>query len=192
MWLLTIQRSFRLSPVLVLEAIWGITCAQPMMVPMLTPCKATATGACLKCRNFETRSKLAKFSGMVVSASANQFSTKAPSSFRSLILNSHCSCHERRPFSAPYHLPGHCVTHAQSFCRSPPRQLWLTVHRQIWDMRSPSKPFDLNLNTKVSTELHWVQLFILYICLGMTLMLDKLPCAIVYCHVVRCVLHIVE
>jgi len=42
-----------------------------------------------------------KFSGIVVSTRANQYSAKAPSSFRSLILNSCCSCHRRRPFSAP-------------------------------------------------------------------------------------------
>jgi len=44
----------------------------------------------------------------------------------------------------------------------------------------------------VITELQCVQLFIQYICLVTTLMLDKLPCAAVYCHPVLCVLHIVE
>jgi hypothetical protein len=37
----------------------------------------------------------------VVSAWANQYSTKAPSMFRSLILNTCCSCHWRRQFSPP-------------------------------------------------------------------------------------------
>jgi hypothetical protein len=32
---------------------------------------------------------------------ANQYSTKAPSMFRSLILNTRCSCHWRRQFSPP-------------------------------------------------------------------------------------------
>jgi len=140
MWLLTIHRSFRLSPVLLLVAISGITCAQPTIFPMLKTCKATAAGAFLTCTNFETGSKLPEFSGIVVSARANQNSTQAPSSFWSLMLNSRCSCHGRRPFSAPLHLPGSCFTHTQSFRRSPPRQLWLSVHRHIWDMRSPSKP----------------------------------------------------
>jgi hypothetical protein len=45
--------------------------------------------------------KLHQFSSIVVSARANQYSTKAPSSFWSLILNSHSSCHGRLPFSAP-------------------------------------------------------------------------------------------
>jgi len=44
----------------------------------------------------------------------------------------------------------------------------------------------------VNTELHCVQLFIGYICLVTTLMLDKLPRAAVCSHVVRCVLCIVE
>jgi hypothetical protein len=44
----------------------------------------------------------------------------------------------------------------------------------------------------VNTELHCVQLFIRYIRLVTTLMLDKLPCAAVYCHAVCCVLRIVE
>jgi len=50
--------------------------------------------------HFETESKVPEFSGIVVSARAYQYSTKAPSSFRRLILNSHCSCHGRRPLSA--------------------------------------------------------------------------------------------
>jgi len=101
MWLLTIHRSFRPSPVFVLEAISGITCAQPMMFPTLITYKATAAGAFLTCTNFETGSKLPEFSDIVVSARANEYSTKAPSLFWSLILNNHCSCHRRRPFSAP-------------------------------------------------------------------------------------------
>jgi len=51
--------------------------------------------------NFETGSKLHEFSGIVVGARADQYSTKAPSSFWRLILNSDCSCHGSRPFSAP-------------------------------------------------------------------------------------------
>jgi len=101
MWLLTIHRSFRPSPVLLLVAIPGMTCAQPTIFPTLITCKATAAGAFLTCTNVETRSKLPEFSGIVVSARANQYSTKAPSSFRSLIVNSHCSCHGTRPFSVP-------------------------------------------------------------------------------------------
>jgi len=50
----------------------------------------------------------------------------------------------------------------------------------------------MNHNTMVNTELHWGQLFIRYIRLVMTLMLDKLPRAAVYCHAARCVLCIVE
>jgi len=50
----------------------------------------------------------------------------------------------------------------------------------------------MNLNTMVNTELHCVQLFIRYIHLVTTLLLDKLPCPTVYCHAVRCVLRIVE
>jgi len=44
----------------------------------------------------------------------------------------------------------------------------------------------------VNTELHWVQLFIRYIRLVTTLMVEKLLRAVVYCHAVRCVLRIVE
>jgi hypothetical protein len=51
---------------------------------------------------------------------------------------------------------------------------------------------DLNLNTMVSTELHCVQLFIRYIPLVTTLMLDKLPCAGIYCHAVHCISRIVK
>jgi hypothetical protein len=43
-----------------------------------------------------------------------------------------------------------------------------------------------------NTELLSMQLFIRYIRLVMTLMLSNLPCAAVYCHVVGCVLRIVE
>jgi len=101
MWLLTIHCSFRLSPVLLLVAISGITCAQLTMFPTLKTCKATAAGAFLTCTNFETGSKLPEIPGILVSARANQYSTKAPSSFRSMILNSRCSCHGRLPISAP-------------------------------------------------------------------------------------------
>jgi len=140
MWLLTIHHSFHPSPDLLLVAISGITYAQLTMFPMLKTCKATSPGALLTCTNSETGSKLQEFSGIVVSTRANQYSTKAPSSFRSLTLNSLCSCHGRRPFSAPYHLPGRSITHTQSFHRFPPRQLWLPVHRHIRDMHSPSIP----------------------------------------------------
>ena len=131
MWLLTIHRSFVPSPVLLPVAISGIACAQPTMFPRLKTCKAMAAGAFLTSTNCETGSKLPKFSGIVVSTRANQYSTKAPSSLRSVILNSCCSYHGRRPFSVPDHLPGHCFTHTQSFRRSPPHQLWLPVHRHI-------------------------------------------------------------
>ena len=89
---------------------------------------------------FRDRIQVTWVSGIVVSARANQYSTKAPSSFRSLILNSRCSCHGRRPFSAPWHLHRRCFSHTQSFRQSPPRQLSLPVHQHIWDMRWPSKP----------------------------------------------------
>jgi len=45
----------------------------------------------LICKNFEPGSNLPEFSGIMVSARANQYSTKAPSSFKSLISNSYCS-----------------------------------------------------------------------------------------------------
>jgi len=45
--------------------------------------------------------KVSEFSGIAVSARADQYSMKAPSSFRCLILNSLCSCHRRSPLSAP-------------------------------------------------------------------------------------------
>jgi hypothetical protein len=101
MWLLTIHRSFHLSPVLPLVAIAGITYVQPTMFPTLRTCKAMAAGAFLTSTNVKMGSKLPEFSGIVVSARANQYSTKAQSLFWSLILNSRCSCHGRRPFSAP-------------------------------------------------------------------------------------------
>jgi len=101
MWLLTIHRSFLPSSVLLLVAISGITCAQPTMFPTLKTWKPTAAGAFLTCTNCETGAKLPEFSGIVGSARANQYSTKVPSSFGSLILNSRCSCHGRRPGSAP-------------------------------------------------------------------------------------------
>jgi len=140
MWLLTIHRLFLLSPVFLLEAIPGINCAQPTMFPMLKTWKAMAAGAFLTCTNFEMGSKLHEFSCIVVSCRANLNSTKAPSSFSSVILNSHFSCHGRLPFSTRWYLPGHYFTHTKSFCWFPMRQLWLPVHRHIWDMGLPSKP----------------------------------------------------
>jgi len=100
MWLLTIHRSFGPSPVLLLIAISGIISVQPKIFPTLKTCIATAAGAILTCTNFETGSKLPEFPGIVVSARAILYSMKAPSSFKSLILNSCYSCHRRRPFSA--------------------------------------------------------------------------------------------
>jgi len=44
----------------------------------------------------------------------------------------------------------------------------------------------------VNIELHCVQVFIWYIRLVTTHMLDKLPGAAEYCYMVRCILHIVE
>jgi hypothetical protein len=125
MWLLTIHCSFRLSPVLLTVAIPGITCAQQTMCPTQRTYKAPAVGDFLTGTNFKTGSKLPVFSGIVESARANQYSTKAPSSLWSLILNCRCNCNRRRPFRLPKHLPGHCFTHTQSFRRSPPRQLLL-------------------------------------------------------------------
>jgi hypothetical protein len=109
-------------------------------VPTLKTCKTTAASAILTCTNLETRSKLPEFSGIVVSARVNQYWINAPSLFRSLILNRHCSCDWRQLFSALYHLPGHCLTHTQSFLLSPTRQLWIPVDWQICNMRSSSKP----------------------------------------------------
>jgi hypothetical protein len=70
-------------------------------VSQVNTCKATSAGAYLTSTKFEAGSKLPEFSGIVVSARAKQYSKRAPSSFRSLILNSHCSCHRSRPFSVP-------------------------------------------------------------------------------------------
>jgi len=61
MWLLTIHRSFRLSHVLQLVAISGITCERQMMFPMQTTCKASAAGAFLSWQNCETGSKEPEF-----------------------------------------------------------------------------------------------------------------------------------
>jgi len=72
---------------------------------------ATAAVDFLTCTNFEKGSKLPQFSGIVMSAKANKYSTKAPSSPRRLFLNSLSSCHGRRLFSAPYCLPRCCFTH---------------------------------------------------------------------------------
>ena len=69
----------------------------------------------------------------------NQYWTKAPSSFRSLISNSSCSCLGRRRFSTPYYLPWHCFPNTQAFRQSPLHQLWILVHRHIWNISSPSK-----------------------------------------------------
>ena len=101
MWLLTIHLLFRLSPVLLLVTISVFTCAEPTMFSMLETCKAVAASAFLTCTSFETGSKLPESSGIEVSARANQYSTKTPSSCRSLILNSRCSCHGRCPFNVP-------------------------------------------------------------------------------------------
>ena len=51
---------------------------------------------------------------------------------------------------------------------------------------------NFNLITMVNTELHCVQLFIRYIRLVTTLMLDIVPAAAGYCNAVCCVLRIVE
>jgi hypothetical protein len=100
-WLLTIHRSIRPSPVLLLVAISGITWVQLTIFPTLKTCKATAAGVFLTCTNSETGSKLPEFSGNLVSARPNQDSKIAQSLFWSLILNSRCSCHGRRPISVP-------------------------------------------------------------------------------------------
>jgi len=81
MRLLTIHCSFRPSPVLLLVALSGITWAQPTMCLTLKTCIATAASAFLTCTNSETGSKLLEFSGIVVSARDNQYSTQSPSSF---------------------------------------------------------------------------------------------------------------
>jgi len=51
--------------------------------------------AFLTCTNCKTGSKLPDFSGIVATARANQYSSKAPSVFRSFISNSRCTCHRR-------------------------------------------------------------------------------------------------
>jgi hypothetical protein len=101
MWLLTIHRSCHLSPLLLPVAIAGIPRTQPTMIYMLHTSKAMATGAFLTCIHFVTGSELPEYSGIVVSATAPKYSIKAPSSFRSVILNSHCSCHRKCPFPVP-------------------------------------------------------------------------------------------
>jgi len=101
MWLLTIHCSFHPSPVLLLVSISGLTCMQPTIFPRRKTCKAMADGPFLTCTNFEMGCKLPEFSRIVGSARANQYSAKAPSSLRSLIFNSRCSCHGRRPFNTP-------------------------------------------------------------------------------------------
>ena len=100
-WLLTIHRLFRPSPILLLVAVSGTPCTQPTIFPKLNTCQVTDASAFLNCTNFKTGSKLPDFSGIVVSASASQYPTKALSLFRSLILNGRCSYQGRRPVSVP-------------------------------------------------------------------------------------------
>jgi len=71
MGLVTIHCTFLPSPVLLLVAISGILCAQPMMFPMLKTCKATTARSFLTCTSCEMGSKLPEFSGIVVRARAN-------------------------------------------------------------------------------------------------------------------------
>jgi len=56
----------------------GITCPQLILFAMLKAGKATAAGNFHTGTNIAAGSKLPEFSVIVVSASANQFSTKAP------------------------------------------------------------------------------------------------------------------
>jgi len=100
-WILIIHRLFGPSPVLPQVDISEIMCSQLTMIATLKTYKPPAASAVLTCTNFEKGSKLPDFSGIVVSTKANQCSTKALFSFRSLILNCRCSCHTRRPFSTP-------------------------------------------------------------------------------------------
>ena len=139
MCLLLIHYSFQLSPVVLLVAIAGITCAQPRMFPTLQPYTVIAAGAFLTDTNSKMGSKLPRFPGIAVTARANQYSTQAPSSLRCLSLNIHCGCHRTRSFSTPYHLPRCCFTHTKSFSQFPLRQPCLPVHQHISDMCSPSK-----------------------------------------------------
>jgi hypothetical protein len=101
MWLLTMYHSFHPSPVLQLDAISGITFLQLMIFRMLTTFNPKAAGGFLTCTTFETGSMLQELSLNGVSARASQYSTKAPSLFWSLNLNSRCSCHGRRLFRVP-------------------------------------------------------------------------------------------
>jgi len=157
MWLLTIHHFFFPSPALLQVAIPGISCARRTIFPMLKTWKATTAKAVFTCTNFETGSKLHHFWGIVVHARANQYSMKSPSSFRSLILNSHCSYHRRRLFSTPKHLIGCCFTYTQSFRRSLLHQLWLAVYRQIWNIHSPFKPqLEPEYHDKYKVQLHAV------------------------------------
>jgi hypothetical protein len=105
MWLLTINHSYSQSLVMLLVVIHGITCTQLTMFTTFKTCKATATGDLVALTNVETGSTLPEFPGIVVSTTANQYSTRAPFSFRSLIF--HCSCcwQRRLPFSAIQHVP---------------------------------------------------------------------------------------
>jgi len=140
MWLLPIHRSLHPSPVLLLVAIAGIMCVQRTMFRTLIPFKALAAGGFFTCINFKTASKLPKFLGIVGTARAKHYSTKAPSRFRSLILNSRCTSLGRCPFSVPKDLPRCHFTHTPSLQRLPLRPLWLPLHVHIGNMGSRSKP----------------------------------------------------
>jgi len=101
MWLLIIHCLFLQSPAIWLIAISGITCAQARMLSMRKTFKSTAASVFFTCTNFVPGSMLCAFSGIVMSAMDSQYSMKAPSSLRSLILNSWCGCHGWHPFSTP-------------------------------------------------------------------------------------------
>ena len=75
-------------------------CAQPMMFPTPNTCNAPAPGAFRTCTKFEKEFMLPEFSGVVVSARANHYTMKVPSSFWSSILNGCCSYHGTSPFNA--------------------------------------------------------------------------------------------
>jgi len=192
MWQFTIHRSFRPSPVILWLAILGNRCAQRTMFPTLKTCKATAAGGFLTCTDFDTGSRVPELSGIVVTRRANQYSTNAPSSFRSLIQNNTCSCLGRHPFGVRTRLPG-ALLYAHPVVPSIPSAPALASSGS----RHPRYAFTfstliLNVNTMVNTELHCLQLFIWYIRLVRTLIIDKCPPAAVSCHAVRCVSHIVD
>jgi hypothetical protein len=73
MWQLAIHCLLCQSSVILIAAIAGNTCTQPTMFPMQKAGNATATGACLTSANFELRLMLPEFSGIVVTAWANQY-----------------------------------------------------------------------------------------------------------------------